>query len=159
MIQLGAGRGRESISASKRSDPKNKLVLLRGALAFGPEHRIGAIRLKRNLCDARDRTITCSGKISFAIPRTGRGQRCSRAWRACASSLAAGLLAMEMGVDEIFYWKVRVLGDGGLELVMQRCKLGIYHDDAVVTDHDEDVAALAFEHVSLVAEVGGLDLS
>ncbi len=55
--------------------------------------------------------------------------------------VATGLLAMEMGIDEILHGKIRVLGDGGFELVMQRRKLGIHHDDAVVTGHDEDVAA------------------
>ena len=55
--------------------------------------------------------------------------------------------------------KVRVLGDGGLDLVVQRRELGVHHDDAVVADYDEDVAALAFEHIGLVAEVGDLDLS
>jgi hypothetical protein len=55
--------------------------------------------------------------------------------------IAAGLLAMEMGIDEILYGKVRVLGDGCLDLVMQWRERGVHHDDAIVTDHDEDVAA------------------
>jgi hypothetical protein len=72
--------------------------------------------------------------------------------------IAAGLLAVEMCIDEILDGKIRVVGNGGLDLVMQRRELGVHHDDAVVADHDEDVAALAFEHVGLAAEIGGLDL-
>jgi hypothetical protein len=41
--------------------------------------------------------------------------------------IAAGLLAMEMGIDEILYGKVRVLGDGCLDLVMQWRELGVHH--------------------------------
>jgi hypothetical protein len=41
---------------------------------------------------------------------------------------------------------------------VERRKLGIHHDDAVVADHNKDVAALAFEHIGLPAKIGGLDL-
>src|SRR5262249_17124980 len=41
---------------------------------------------------------------------------------------------------------------------VQRRELAVHHDDAVAANGDRDVAALAFEHVGLVAKVGGLDL-
>ena len=47
--------------------------------------------------------------------------------------------------------------DGGLDLVAERGELRIHHDDAVGADRDRDVAALAFQPVGLVAEIGGLD--
>jgi hypothetical protein len=72
--------------------------------------------------------------------------------------IPAGLLAMEMGIDQILYGKARAPGDGRLDPIMQRRQLGVHHDDAIVADHDQDVAALAFEHVGLAAEVGALDL-
>ena len=56
-----------------------------------------------------------------------------------------------MGSGEIFC-------DGGLDLVVERRELAVHHDDAVGADRDRDVAALALEHIGLVAEVGGLDL-
>ena len=71
--------------------------------------------------------------------------------------IAAGLLAMEMGVDEILYGKARILGDRSLDLVVEWRELSVHHDDAVVADHDEDVAALTFKHIGLAAEVGGID--
>jgi hypothetical protein len=40
---------------------------------------------------------------------------------------------------------------------VERREFGIHHDDTIVADYHEDVSALAFEHVGLVAEVGGLD--
>jgi hypothetical protein len=41
---------------------------------------------------------------------------------------------------------------------VERRELAVHHDDAVAADRDRDIAALALEHVSLVAQVGGLDL-
>ena len=41
---------------------------------------------------------------------------------------------------------------------MERRELAVHHDDAVSAHRDRDVAALAFEHIGLVAEVSGLDL-
>ena len=63
-----------------------------------------------------------------------------------------------MGVDQIFDGQRRDLLDGGLDLVVQRRELAVDHDDAVGADRDRDVAALAFEQIGLVAEIGGLDL-
>jgi len=59
--------------------------------------------------------------------------------------IAVGLLAVEMGIDEVSDGQIRILRDGGFDLVVERRELGIHHDDAVVADHDEDVAANAFE--------------
>jgi hypothetical protein len=41
---------------------------------------------------------------------------------------------------------------------VHRGELGVHHKDAVGADRDGDVAAGAFEHVGLVAEVRDLDL-
>ena len=72
--------------------------------------------------------------------------------------ISAGVIAVIMGVDEIFDGQRRDLLDGGLDLVVERRELAVHHDDAVGADRDGDVAALALEHVGLVAQVGGLDL-
>ena len=70
----------------------------------------------------------------------------------------AGVVAVEMRVDEIFDRFVRDRFDGGLDLVVQRRVLAVHHDDAVFPYRHGDISALAFEHVDVVAEVGGLDL-
>jgi hypothetical protein len=72
--------------------------------------------------------------------------------------VAAGVIAMEMGIDHIFDRQRRELLDRGLDLVVERRELGVHHDDAVGAHRDGDVAALAREHVSLVAEIDGVDL-
>jgi hypothetical protein len=68
--------------------------------------------------------------------------------------IAASLLTMEIGIDELVDGKVRVLGDGGLEPFIQRRKLGIDQDGGVVTDHGQNAAAAikAFEHVGPAAK-------
>ena len=48
--------------------------------------------------------------------------------------------------------------DRRLDLVVQRREFAVHHDDAVLGHGDGDIAALAFEHVHVVAEIGGLDL-
>ena len=48
--------------------------------------------------------------------------------------IAAGLLAMEMSIDEILDRQRRVVSDRGFDLVMERRKFGIHHDDSVVAD-------------------------
>jgi hypothetical protein len=74
------------------------------------------------------------------------------------ASLPAGLLAVEMRVDEVPDGLLRHRRDGGLDLVVERRELAVHHDDAVTAHRDRDVAALAFQHIGHVAEVGGLDL-
>jgi hypothetical protein len=74
------------------------------------------------------------------------------------SGIPAGVIAVVMRVDQIAH---RLLGDGRdrcLDLVVQRRELSVHHDHAVGGHRNGDVAALAFQHVSLVAEIGGLDL-
>jgi hypothetical protein len=46
--------------------------------------------------------------------------------------VAAGLLAVEMDVDEITDGLARQRRDGGLDLVVERRKLAVHHNDAVV---------------------------
>jgi hypothetical protein len=71
--------------------------------------------------------------------------------------VAAGLLAVEMGVDEITDGLARQRRDGGLDLVVERRKLAVHHDDAVVPHCEHDVAAAAaYEHVGHVAEISVL---
>jgi hypothetical protein len=65
---------------------------------------------------------------------------------------------MEVGVDEILDGERRDRRDRGLDLGGERRELAIHHDDAVGADGDGDVAALAFEHIGVVAEIRGLDL-
>ncbi len=72
--------------------------------------------------------------------------------------VAAGVVAVKMGVDEIFDRLVRDRRDRGLDLVMQRREFAVDHDDAVFCNGDRDIAALAFQHIDVVAEIGGLDL-
>ena len=72
--------------------------------------------------------------------------------------VAAGVIAVEVRVDQILDRQRRDRFDGGLDLVVQRRELAVHHDDAVGADRDRDVAALAFEHIGVVAEIGGLDL-
>src|SRR6266550_3365492 len=62
-------------------------------------------------------------------------------------------VAMEMRVDEIFdRLAARHFVDGRFDLVVQRRELAVDLDDAVVTDRGDDVAALAFQHIGVVAE-------
>ncbi len=63
-----------------------------------------------------------------------------------------------MGVDEIFDRLARHQHDGVLDLVVQRRELAVDHDDAVPGHRHGDIAALALEHIDVVAEIGGLDL-
>ena len=77
--------------------------------------------------------------------------------------VTAGVVAMIMGVDQIFDRQIGDGGDHGLDLVMERRELAVDHDDAVLCQCHGDVPAntsrhLALEHVDVVAEVGGLDL-
>ena len=72
--------------------------------------------------------------------------------------VAAGMVAMKMRVDEIFDRLVRNRRNRGLDLVMQRRELAVDHDDPVFRHRHGDVSALAFEHIDVVAEIGGLDL-
>src|SRR5215470_11001561 len=72
--------------------------------------------------------------------------------------ISAGVVAVEMGVDDVFDRQRRDRLDGGFDLVGQRRKLRIHHDDAVCADRNRDIAALALEHIGVVAKVGGLDL-
>ena len=71
--------------------------------------------------------------------------------------VAAGMIAMEMGDDEVADRLAGQRRDGGLDLAVQRRELAVHHDDAVIGDRDGDVAALAFEHIGLVAEIPGFD--
>jgi hypothetical protein len=68
------------------------------------------------------------------------------------------MVAMIMRVDEIFDRLVRNCRYRGLDLVMQRRVLAVDHDDPVFRHRDGDISALAFEHIDVVAEIGGLDL-
>ena len=72
--------------------------------------------------------------------------------------VSAGVVAVEMGVDHVLDRQGRDRLDRSLDLVGERRELAVDHDDAVGADGDGDVAALAFQHVGLVAKVGGLDL-
>ena len=72
--------------------------------------------------------------------------------------VSAGVVAMIMRVDEIFDRLFRDRFDGGLDLVVQRRELAVDHDDAVFRHGHRDISTLAFEHVAVAAEVGGLDL-
>ena len=72
--------------------------------------------------------------------------------------VAAGVVAVEMGVDEVFDRQVRDRGNRGLDLVMQWCELAVHHDDRASAHGDRDIPALALEHIDVVAEIGGLDL-
>jgi hypothetical protein len=67
------------------------------------------------------------------------------------------MVAVEMRVDEIFDRQVRNRRNCRLDLVVQRGVFAVHHDDRVLADRDRDVSALAFEHIDVVAEIGGLD--
>ncbi len=75
--------------------------------------------------------------------------------------VAAGVVAMEMRVDEIADRLRRDGGDGGFDLAVHLREHVVHHDDTVVAHCDDDVttnsAAHAFEHVDAVAEIGGPD--
>jgi hypothetical protein len=73
-------------------------------------------------------------------------------------SVAAGVVAVEMSVEDVFDRQRRDLLDRGLDLVAKRRKLSVHHDDAVGADGDGDVATPAFEHIGVMTEVGLLDL-
>jgi hypothetical protein len=68
------------------------------------------------------------------------------------------MIAMVVGVDQVFDRRRRKRLDGGLDLVGERRELAVDHDDGVGADRDRDVAALPHQHVGLVAKVDGLDL-
>ena len=70
----------------------------------------------------------------------------------------AGVVAMIVRVDQVFDRERRYRLDRRSDLVGQRRELPIHLDDAVGADRNGDVAALAFQHVGLVAEVSRLDL-
>ena len=72
--------------------------------------------------------------------------------------VSAGVIAMEMRVDQILDRQRRDRADRRLDLVVQRRELPVHHDDAVAADRDRDVAALSFQPIGIVAEVDGLDL-
>jgi hypothetical protein len=67
--------------------------------------------------------------------------------------VTAGVIAVIMRIDEIFH---RLIGDGGnrrLQLVVHGRELGIDHDDPIAAHGHRDIAARAFEHIGVVAEV------
>jgi hypothetical protein len=72
--------------------------------------------------------------------------------------ISAGVIAVIMGVDEIFDRQRRDLLDGGLDLVVERRELAVHHDGAIGADSDGDVSALTLEHVGLVSQLRSLDL-
>jgi hypothetical protein len=67
------------------------------------------------------------------------------------------MVAVEMRVDEISDRLFRDRFNGGLDPVMQRRVLAVDHDDTVLGHRHRDIAALALEHVDVVAEIGGPD--
>ena len=68
------------------------------------------------------------------------------------------MVAVEMGVDQVFYREIRDASDCGLDLVVQRREFAVHHDDAVFRHRHGNIAALTLQHVDVVAEIGGLDL-
>src|SRR5262249_38850477 len=72
--------------------------------------------------------------------------------------IAADVVAVEMRVDQVFDGQGRDRRDRRLDLGGERRELAVDHDDAVGADGDGDGAALAFQPVGFVAEIGGLDL-
>jgi len=72
--------------------------------------------------------------------------------------VAAGVIAVEMRVDEILHGQRRDRLDSCFNFLGQRRELPIHHDDAVAANRNGDVPACAFEHVGVVAEIGGFDL-
>src|SRR3977135_562404 len=73
--------------------------------------------------------------------------------------VAARVVAMEMRVDQIFdRLAARHFVDGRFDFVLQRRELAIHLDDAVIADCSHDVAALAFQHIGVVAERRDLHL-
>ena len=63
-----------------------------------------------------------------------------------------------MGVDDVLHRLVGELGQGRLDLGVQRRVLGIDQDNPVVADDSSHVAAIALQHPGLVAKIGSLDL-
>jgi len=63
--------------------------------------------------------------------------------------IAAGVISVEPGVDQIFHGQRRDRGDRGLDLVVERRELPVHHDDAIAADGHRDVAALSFQPVVL----------
>src|SRR5262249_26361486 len=55
--------------------------------------------------------------------------------------IAAGVVAVEVSVDDVFDRQRRDRLYGGLDLVRQRRELSVHHDDAVSADRNGDVAA------------------
>jgi hypothetical protein len=72
--------------------------------------------------------------------------------------VTAGVIAVIVGIDHVFDGQRRDFRDRRLDLVVERRELRVHHDDAVRADGDGDVPAEAFQHVGVVAEVGGLNL-
>jgi hypothetical protein len=70
--------------------------------------------------------------------------------------ISAGVIAVIMGVDEVLDGQRRDFRDGSLDLVVQRCELAVYHDDAVGSNRDCNIAALTLEHIGILSKVSGL---
>jgi len=74
--------------------------------------------------------------------------------------IPAGMIAVEMGVDDVFdRLAAGHLVHGRFDLLVQRRELSIHLDDRVIANGNDDVPALAFQHIGAIAEVGGLDLN
>ena len=71
--------------------------------------------------------------------------------------VAAGVIAVHVGVHQEANRLVGNLMDGRGDLLRQRRELRVHHEDSIRPDQHADSAALAFERVEIVADLGGLD--
>ncbi len=76
----------------------------------------------------------------------------------CEILVAAGVVAVHVGVHHEADRFVGNLVDGRGDLLRERRELRVHHEDSFRPDEHADGAALAFERVEIVADLGGLDL-
>ena len=67
-------------------------------------------------------------------------------------AVAAGVVAVEMGVEDVLGLAVKT-GQCGAYRIGLRRQFGIYQKNAIVTDANPDIAATTLQHVHRVAEL------
>jgi hypothetical protein len=67
------------------------------------------------------------------------------------------MIAVEMGIDDVFdRLAAACLIDGCLDLIVEWREFGIHLDYRILAARNDDISALALQHVGAIAKVGGL---